>query len=179
MEDKSNKLIILDLDETLIHATQIELDYPYDFKVDNYFIYQRPYLQDFLADISRHFSLGIWSSATDNYVNKIVQQLKSENFDFEIVWGRSKCSFKRDVTYDTSTFEKRLDKLKNKGFRLEQILIVDDSPSKARTNYGNAIYVKEFTGDKEDCELKFLYEYLLTFKKVENVRTIEKRRWRV
>jgi len=178
MEQKSNKLIILDLDETLIHATQSELNNPYNFKVDKFFIYERPYLREFLVDISRYFSIGIWSSATDSYVNEIVQQLKPDTVDFEIVWGRSKCSLKRDPTFDTYCFEKRLDKLKKKGFKLEQILIVDDSPSKPRTNYGNAVYMKEFTGDINDCELKFLYEYLLTFKTVDNVRTIEKRRWR-
>ena len=95
-----------------------------------------------------------------------------------VVWGRSKCSLKRDLTFDTYCFEKRLDKLKKKGFRLEKVLVVDDSPSKSRTNYGNAIYIKEFTGDKGDSELQFLYNYLLTLKRVDNVRTIEKRGWR-
>ena len=45
-------------------------------------------------------------------------------------------------------------------------------------NYGNAIYIKEFTGDVNDCELRHLYNYLLTLKTVKNVRTIEKRGWR-
>lgn len=37
---------------------------------------------------------------------------------------------------------------------------------------------KEFTGDTTDNELQFLYNYLLTLKAVDNVRTIEKRGWR-
>jgi len=178
MIEKSDKFIVLDLDETLIHATQIELDTPFNFKVDRFFIYERPYLRDFLIDISKHFSIGIWSSATDSYVNEIVEQIKPDSVNFEIVWGRSKCSLKRDTTFDTYCFEKRLEKLKKKGFKLEQILVADDSPSKARTNYGNAVCMREFLGDLNDCELKFLYEYLLTFKTVDNVRTIEKRGWR-
>jgi carboxy-terminal domain RNA polymerase II polypeptide A small phosphatase len=178
MQDKSDKLIILDLDETLIHATQSELEIPYDFRFDNYYVYERPYLRQFLADIAKHFSLGIWSSAGDDYVNEIVRHIKPDNVDFVVVWGRSKCSLKRDLTFDTYCFEKRLDKLKKKSFRLEQILVVDDSPSKSRTNYGNAIYIKEFTGDTSDNELQALYNYLLTLKTVDNVRTIEKRGWR-
>ena len=178
MQSKSDKLIILDLDETLIHATEFELDRPCDFKFDKYFVYERPHLRQFLSDISNHFLLGIWSSAGDEYVNEIVRYIKPDNVEFVVVWGRSKCSLKRDLTFDTYCFEKRLDKLKKKGFRLEQILVVDDSPSKSRTNYGNAIYIKEFTGDTSDTELQFLYDYLLTFKTVDNVRTIEKRRWR-
>jgi len=178
MKDRSDKLIILDLDETLIHATLDELDIPYDFKFDKYFVYQRPHLREFLVDISEHFSIGIWSSASDDYVNEIVRHIKPDNVDFVLVWGRSKCTLRRDLTFDTYCFEKRLDKLKKKGFRLEQVLVVDDSPSKSRTNYGNAIYIKEFTGDTTDLELQFLYEYLLTLKTVNNVRTVEKRGWR-
>lgn len=178
MKNRSDKLIILDLDETLIHAAQSELNRPCDFKFDHYFVYQRPYLREFLINISEHFSIGIWSSAGDNYVNEIVRHIKPDNVDFVVVWGRSKCSVRRDLTFDTYCFEKRLDKLKKKGFRLEQVLVVDDSPSKSRTNYGNAIYIKEFTGDTADRELQFLYEYLLTLKTVDNVRTIEKRGWR-
>lgn len=178
MENKSDKLIILDLDETLVHATQEELDIPCDFQFDKYFIYERPYLRQFLTDLSKHFELGIWSSAGDDYVSEIVRHIKPGQVDFVVVWGRSKCSLKRDLVFDTHSFEKRLEKLKKKGFRLEQILIVDDTPSKSRQNFGNAIYIKEFTGDKNDQELQFLYEYLLTFKTVDNVRAIEKRRWR-
>jgi carboxy-terminal domain RNA polymerase II polypeptide A small phosphatase len=177
MEDKSDKLIVLDLDETLVYATQSELDIPYSFQFDKYFVYERPHLRQFLLDLSKHFAIGIWSSAGDEYVNEIVRHIKPDNVDFIIVWGRTKCSLKRDVLFDTYGFEKRLDKLKKKGFRLEQILVVDDSPSKSRTNYGNAIYIKEFTGGQSDRELQFLYDYLLTFKTVDNVRTIDKRMW--
>lgn len=178
MENKSDKLIILDLDETLIHATEVELNVPFDFKFDGYFVYERPYLRQFLSDIARHFSIGIWSSAGDDYVNAIVRHIKPDGVDFVVVWGRSKCSVKRDLTFDTYCFEKRLHKLKKRGFRLERVLVVDDSPSKSRTNYGNAIYIKEFTGDTSDRELQFLYGYLLRFKTTGNVRTIEKRGWR-
>ena len=178
MENKSDKLIIFDLDETLIHATQNDLGPKPYFKIDRYFVYERPYLQKFLVDISGHFSLGIWSSASDNYVNEIIKVIKPEYVDFVLVWERTKCTMKRNVLLDTYNYEKRLDKVKTKGYGLEKILIVDDSPTKSRTNYGNSIYIKEFTGDSNDNELKFLYDYLLTFKTVDNVRIIEKRGWR-
>lgn len=57
MDNKSDKLLILDLDETLIYATQNELNIPYDFKFDKYFVYERPHLKQFLADISNIFQL--------------------------------------------------------------------------------------------------------------------------
>lgn len=178
MNEKTDKLLILDLDETLIHATEKELGFLADFKFDKYFVYKRPFLDQFLIDISKHFTVGIWSSADDSYVTEIVKNIKPDYINFEIIWGRSRCSLKRDYDLDNYYFEKRLDKLKKKGFRLEQIIIVDDTPEKSRNNYGNAIYINEFLGDETDEELKYLHDYLLTLKKVENIRKIEKRGWR-
>lgn len=178
MDEKSDKLLIFDLDETLIHASEKDLGFPVDFTFDKYFVHKRPYLDKFLAEISKHFSIGIWSSADDIYVKEIVNNIKPDEVEFEIIWGRSRCSLKRDYTFDNYYFEKRLDKLKKKGFRLEQIIIVDDTPEKSRNNYGNAIYIKEFLGGTRDEELKYLHDYLLTLKKVGNIRAIEKRGWR-
>jgi carboxy-terminal domain RNA polymerase II polypeptide A small phosphatase len=178
MDEKSDKLLILDLDETLIYATEKDLEVSPDFQFDKYFVYKRPYLDKFLLDISNHFAIGIWSSADDTYVTEIVKNIKPHNVEFEIIWGRSRCSLKRDLNSGNYYFEKRLAKLKNKGFKLQQIIIVDDTPHKSKNNYGNAIYIKEFLGVPADEELKHLYTYLLTLKSVNNIRTIEKRGWR-
>jgi RNA polymerase II subunit A small phosphatase-like protein len=179
MDNKSNKLIIFDLDETLIHSVTAELSYPANFTFDKYFVYERPLLRSFLYDIACHFHIGIWSAAGEIYVQEIVSKIMPETVEPVIVWTRNKCSFRHDFLNDTYIYEKRLDKLKTKGYRLEQILIVDDLPENSRANYGNAIYIKEFTGDPDDRELRFLYNYLLTFKTVDNVRNIEKRGWRI
>lgn len=173
-----NKLLLLDLDETLIHATSTPLSVAPDFQFDFYHVYKRPGLEEFLLKISQHFTLGIWSAASDNYVEEIVKTITPAKQEWFLVWGRSKCTMKRDYLLDTYYFEKKLEKVKNKGWRLEQVIIVDDSPEKARSNYGNAVYIKPFMGERSDEELKYLYEYLLKLKEVENVRTVEKRGWR-
>lgn len=92
MIDKSDKLLKLDLDETLIYATEKELGFSADFLFDKYFVYKRPHLEQFLIEISKHFAIGIWSSADDAYVTEIVNNIKPMNVEFEIVWGRSRCS---------------------------------------------------------------------------------------
>jgi carboxy-terminal domain RNA polymerase II polypeptide A small phosphatase len=178
MIEKSNKLLILDLDETLIHATENELDIPYDFIFDRFYIYKRPFLVQFLEEICKHFSVAIWSSADDIYVNEIVRQITPTDCDYLFVWGNSKCTQKRDYDLDVYYYEKRLDKIKSKGYKLEHILIVDDSPEKSRNNYGNAIYIDEFLGDQNDIELNQLSVYVQTLKTAENLRRIEKRGWR-
>ena len=172
------KLLVLDLDETLIHSSLSKLSYEEDFSFDDYFVYKRPLVERFLVTIASHYKLAIWSSAGDIYVQTIAERIKPKEIDFEFVWGRSRCTLKRDMETDTYEYEKKLSKLKKKGFALETTLIVDDTHQKARSNYGNAIYIKEFTGDPNDMELEDLLDYLLRLKEETNFRTIEKRNWR-
>ncbi|MEM6965470.1 MAG: NIF family HAD-type phosphatase, partial [Bacteroidota bacterium] len=54
----------------------------------------------------------------------------------------------------------------------------DDSPHKCQDNFGNAIYPKEFKGERDDQELKLLLKYLQKLKDEKNVRRIEKRNWK-
>lgn len=75
-------------------------------------------------------------------------------------------------------YVKPLKKLKNRGYRIERMLIVDDSPSKCVDNYGNAIFIKPFMGETDDQELSFLAHYLKSIANEINFRTIEKRGWR-
>lgn len=178
MPEKSNKLLLLDLDETLIHATPAPLAIAADFQFNLFHIHKRPGLDQFLINISRHFTLGVWSSAGNEYVEEIVKTITPSSIEWFLVWSKNRCTMKRDYVLDTYYFEKKLDKVKNKGFSLEQIIIVDDSPEKSRSNYGNAVYIDPFTGDPNDNELAYLYDYLLTLKDAGNIRAIEKRGWR-
>ncbi len=170
-------LLVLDLDETLIHAREKPLESEPDFRVFDYYVYVRPNLDWFLKKVNESYRLGIWSSADDVYVNAIIDYIKPEDLDFEFVWGASRCTTRRDYDLDKYFKEKRLKKLKRYGNKLEKILIVDDTPEKLKDNYGNAIYIKPFEGDSKDGLLFKLYHYLETLKQVENVRNIEKRGW--
>lgn len=187
-KQKSSILIILDIDETMVYATKEQLDIKHDFKLEEYFVYKRPFLNEFINYVSSNFDFAVWSSATDNYVSEMTKQLQIKEFA-KFCWGRSKVTYKRPETIDSDGFLnvdsldhqffiKRLKKVKKIGFELEKILIIDDSPYKLKDNYGNAIYVTEFKGDQNDNELLELITYLETFKDCENVRNIEKRNWK-
>ncbi|WP_299683009.1 HAD family hydrolase [uncultured Dokdonia sp.] len=177
-ENKKNILLILDLDETLIHATEVQQDIPHCFTYADYYIYKRPYLEEFLKMVSVYFDLAIWSSADDRYVEDIVAQIKPPTIDFKFIWGRSRCTTRRDYSLDTYIHEKRLKKVKKQGYTIERMLIVDDSPEKTKDNYGNAIYINPFEGNQEDHELQLLLKYLSSIKELENIRNLEKRGWR-
>ncbi len=178
MEIENKILLVLDLDETLIHATERKLEIDFDFQYADYFIYRRPHLEWFLESMSADFKLAVWSSADDKYVEEIVERIKPPSIKFEFVWGRTRCTTKRDYELDEYVHEKRLKKVKKQGFSIEQILMVDDSPEKTKDNYGNAIYVTAFEGKQNDTELKTLAEYLNSIKSTSNVRSFEKRGWK-
>ena len=186
----SSKLVILDLDETLIYATSSPKDRNWSFEVGNYKVYKRPYLEEFLDTLKKHFKVAVWSSAGDTYVEQIVCHIFPKEYKLQFVWGRSKCTPFWDINgieeaghsneRDHYKYCKVLKKVKKiGGASLKEILIVDDTPHKARYNYGNAIYPSPFIGNMEDNELPLLMEYLLTLKEVNNVRTIEKRDWKI
>lgn len=182
------KLVILDLDETLVHATTEPPSSNWDFEVPPYKVFKRPFLDEFLDNLKEHYQVAVWSSAGDEYVDQIVAQIFPENYPLKFVWGRTRCTRMIDYesvdqygysNFDHLHYAKVLKKVKKAGFALiEDILIVDDTPRKAKVNYGNAIYPKPFSGEPEDNELELLLKYLVNIKNTENFRKLEKRYWR-
>ena len=171
-------LLVLDLDETLIYASESPLDRSADFVVAPYHVYERPGVGDFIAHVSRHFSLGVWSSSSPAYAAAICGHLFGCGDRLEFVWASDRCTPTRDLENDSWSQSKRLAKLKRRGFRLERVLMVDDSPEKHTKNYGNLVQVRPFEGDLSDQELPLLAVYLESLAEVPNVRAVEKRRWR-
>ncbi|MCY1043854.1 HAD family hydrolase [Corallococcus sp. bb12-1] len=181
-------LLILDLDETLVHVSEEPLGRKADFRFQGFFGHVRPHLEPFLTECASRFQLAIWSSGTDDYVTEIVKRILPPAIPLAFVWGRSRCTFAVDKTrvmndghLDPDShygYVKKLHKLKRRGYRLERVLIVDDTPAKCVHNHGNAIYVREYDGQKHDTELLDLSRYLATLAEADNVRRIEKRDWR-
>ncbi|MEO0790655.1 MAG: HAD family hydrolase, partial [Bacteroidota bacterium] len=102
MEFKNEEkiLLILDVDETLIHATEKELSQKVDFKIFNYNVYKRPFLDEFLEEVKSNFLLAIWSSASDDYVEEITKRIIPKEIKLEFVWGRSRCTYRRNLRID-------------------------------------------------------------------------------
>ncbi|HJY78276.1 MAG TPA: HAD family hydrolase [Burkholderiales bacterium] len=177
MTGSNEKLLVLDLDETLVHATERPLERPEDFVVGLYWIYKRPHLDQFVRYVLDAFSVGIWTASGEKYAAGVIGRIFPPNA-LQFVWTSQRCTLARDFeTGDYQTY-KKLDKLKARGYRLESIIAVDDTPQKHRKNYGNLVTVKEYAGQAEDDELLHLISYLEYLKTVPNVRAVEKRGWR-
>lgn len=180
-------LLILDLDETLIHACETPLERPADFKLYDYHVYRRPYLAQFIERCANCFDLAVWSSASDDYVREVTRKIFPDPDQLLFVWGRSRATLRRSVDEEYGhspywlghmAYLKPLHKVARRGWDLNRVLIVDDSPEKSVRNYGNAVHPSAYEGDEKDDELVHLATYLESLQNCPNVRSIEKRRWR-
>ncbi len=176
MAEVTGKLLILDLDETLVYATKDALARQADFQVGPYCIYKRPSVDDFIMACRGLFEVAVWTSASPDYAAGIVAALFP--YQLRFVWA----SDRRTQTYDPELCEhfwvKNLRKVKALGYDLERVIMVDDTAEKHRQNYGNLVQVREWTGDLGDKELLLLLPYLEHLQTAENIRAVEKRSWR-
>lgn len=177
MSTERPKLLVLDLDETLVFASERELDRPADLSVAGYHVYKRPHLDTFLDFAFSTFQVGVWTSSGQLYAEPLVAQLMPGR-DVQFVWSAKRCSTARDWETGGYSSQKRLAKLKKRGFKLEHVIGIDDTPSKYAQNYGNLVLVQEFTGDRHDDELAWLPAYLELLSTQPNIRAVEKRNWR-
>lgn len=174
------KLLILDLDETLVHTTEAPLPgIESDFRVLSYYVHVRPHAVEFLTRLAAVYDIAFWSAGGSLYVHAVLKKLLPDGFKPVFIWTSERCKHTRDVDNNLLTI-KDLNKVRRRGFDLASVLIVDDTPSTAVKNYGNVIYVRAYEGQAGDCELTLLIAYLLSdqIKDAENVRKLEKRNWR-
>jgi len=172
-----DKLLVLDLDETLIHADE-QLARPAEFEVGPYKIVRRPGVDRFLEFALAHFrEVAIWTASTRSYAEPVIDRLIDRS-RLAFVWGRERCVQKVDWELRETVHLKDIAKLRKAGYDDTQILFVDASPEKLARSFGNLVEVRPFVGDPDDRELELLERFLIELGPVANVRTIEKRGWR-
>jgi len=74
------KLVLLDLDNTLIHTTNSkDENYNYSFIINNYTYngYFRPNLKEFLSFLFENYNVGIFTASTELYANNILKSFLS------------------------------------------------------------------------------------------------------
>jgi TFIIF-interacting CTD phosphatase-like protein len=179
-----DKLLILDLDETLVYSTETPLTREPDFLVDAYYVYKRPDLDTFLKTCLDWFNVAVWTSSGSEYAVEIVTQIFEDPHALDFVWTSDRCSIAYNYNYDLIDgayppyySRKLLKKVRRRGYNIESIIAVDDTPKKWERSYGNLIRVNPFEGDLSDRELQALLIYLNLIKDEKNIRSLEKRKW--
>jgi RNA polymerase II subunit A small phosphatase-like protein len=170
-------LLILDLDETLVYATEKEIRPDYNSVADPYFVFFRPHVERFLKNLNEYYEIAVWTSSSSEYAQAVVGALPFVS-NPRFVWSRKRCTQVYDSEARKYRFIKDLKKIKKRGYDLNKVLVVDDSPKKLYRSYGNHIHIKPYFGDLEDNELLLLEEYLISIADSQTVRSMEKRFWR-
>lgn len=149
----SKPTIVVDLDDTLVHVTPVV---PYDLENGNFFtivinrrkfyVQMRPYLQNFLDNLSRFYNICVFTASEQKYANKIIDK---------ILPNVNKCyRFFRDSCINMcGYFVKDLDII---DCPLHKTLLIDDTAGSALKNPKNLVRIKPWNGEKDDDVLKHL-----------------------
>jgi len=175
---KQRKLLVLDLDETLVYATDRRLSTPEAFKVGPYNAYLRPHLRPFLEFCAARFDVAVWTASSADYADAVATQLFGSRDRLKFLWSRARCTIRYDPDTQETYWVKDLKKIRRIGYTLEQVIVIDDTAKKHERNYGNLVRVRPFEGQLDDDELLHLVRYLETLADVDDVRVVEKRGWR-
>ncbi|MDG5800788.1 HAD family hydrolase [Marinilabiliaceae bacterium ANBcel2] len=153
-------LLILDIDETLLHTTWEQLKQKPDFCYKGRNVYLRPHLNDFMNFCFANFSVAIYSSAKAEYVKYVLKRVAGDLSKFKFIKTRTHCRkiYKNDGWGDIEIYLKNISLLP--GYIPNKTFIIDDRPSTVHP-LDSVISVDEFRGNKSDDELLLLQEKLL------------------
>lgn len=69
------RLIVFDLDETMVHATEAPLRHPHGFRVGSCFVHVRPFASALIDFCASRRDVGVGSSADEPYVAAVTERL--------------------------------------------------------------------------------------------------------
>ena len=174
-------VLILDLDETLIYSTYCKLPNSTNNEyiiIDGVYIYKRPYLDEFLDNLSKLYRIGIWTASPKAYALPIINQLIK--IPLELIFTGEKCTRIDHPVLDAGFTSqrlcfKRIKKIKKKmKVKIENILIVDNTQNTFAKNYGNGILIPDFLGHTSDTALIYLEKFLIKISTCQNILKISK-----
>lgn len=170
---KNGKHLVLDLDETLIHTfeSEVELesfvsefsskDRLKAFKISGidstFWTYIRPGVEDFLEGVFAEFeSVGVWSAGTYEYVHAIVKMIFPEHFKPAFIMTRNDCNEMRLNFNEPICRYKPLEnifKIRSGGLLNQRnTIIVDDRKDICAINCHNNVQIPAFYLHRDNVE---------------------------
>lgn len=159
----TKKLLLLDLDETLIHCTgDLTKQGLFDMEVD--FVNQdgiplkgllnvRPGAKQFLQKVSAIYEIAIYTASLKYYADRILKIIDPARQHVSHVLYRESCARTK-----SGKLVKDLSVIGNVG--LENMILVDNNMYSMWPQPHNGIPILHFTYDRTDRELELLHEYL-------------------
>ena len=162
-------LLILDLDETLLHSSVNPVSRP-DAIITTviggtkciFYVLFRPYMREFLNHVAKYWEVCVFTASVCEYANRLLNFIDPTRRLIHHRLFRQHCKFYNGL-YIKDLF--------NIGRPLSQTVIVDNTPHAYLFNPQNAVPITTWTNDKNDTELKKLIPILDELNKVSDVRT--------
>lgn len=168
----SQKTLILDLDETLIHSLskggRLTSGHMVEVKLEGqhpilYYVHKRPYCEEFLRKVYKWYNLVIFTASVQEYADPVIDWLEQDRKYFKGRYYRQHCT-NRNGTYikDISSIEPDLSK----------VIILDNSPMSYMFHEDNAIPIEGWINDPTDIDLLNLIPLLHALHYVTDVRAL-------
>lgn len=174
---ENRKTIVLDLDETMIHADfdskysghDSIINFKYNDEEVTVPIFIRPGLHLFLQKISEIFEIFVFTASIKEYADSVLNHIDPENKYFRNRFYRESCINLKNKVFikDLRIFSER---------KLENLIIVDNSLYSFNNQISNGILINSFYNDKTDRELMNLLSYILNYlQNIPDIRTINEK----
>ena len=175
MEHKSKqstgRLLVLDVDGTLIAERKDEKEG----------ITARPGLKEFLLQAHElGYDLAVWSASCREYINSVLEEIWPTALVGApvFIFTEKECTYRYlgDGLFSSIRVTiKHLSKVykRHSQYTPERTLVIDNTPSTYRDNYGNALRISTYT-DGEDDEFEAILAKLKLLSTAANVRQIDK-----
>ncbi len=169
-----NLNIVLDLDETLIHAVlkdaKLENCKPFCY-FENYYLYKRPLVDHFLDICFKRYNVYIWTAGYKSYANFVLEHLLKPNQIPKQILTRHNCIIKKDFDFWSGPsapeiIYKPLGKLK---CNLARTVIIDDKKSNFTKDPLNGIEIVAF--DDPEHQMNDM-ELLSILKQLDNLSNL-------
>lgn len=175
---KKRKILVLDLDETLIHTlftggqtpTGTTADFIISYTTDNYpvtfFVHKRPHVDTFLDVVSQWYELVVYTAGTEMYGSAVADKLDTNRNILKRRYYRQHCTLNGD------TYVKDLSVVHDD---MSSIVTVDNSPNVYCRHPDNVIPIKSWFNNPNDTELLNLLPLLNELRFDVDVRVILRR----
>lgn len=151
-------LLVLDMDETLLHAevSPVRHDVSFVVNMDNgqstpVYVKFRPHLNRFLSIVSRMYEVVVFTASISRYANQVLDYIDPSG---SLVHHRL---YREHCTETNGTYVKDLERL---GRPLERVAIVDNSPVAYSFHPENAVAIPSWYDCDRDEALRQLLPHL-------------------
>jgi carboxy-terminal domain RNA polymerase II polypeptide A small phosphatase len=166
---RGRKTLLLDVDETLVHSSftptdkaHIVLPIDIEGRTCNIYVLVRPGCVDFIKEVAKYFEVVIFTASLSKYAIPLMNILDDDKVAPQRL-------FREHCTYFNGLFVKDMARV---GRRMEDIIIIDNSPNSYQFQPENGIPILSWYDDPTDIELMRFVPALRLLAQVDDVRPV-------